>query len=1115
MSALATSDKSRPPLLDAFLALKPNAIYTMGKPKEITSAASAFVQGAVESFQWGASGQLLEARMSGEGRPAILFTCENGKLRTSAQPEHAHTSRLVLPAIMTIMRILLEAKFHRDDLPPAILEKFRRQLKAPRREAQRPRVILTGGLPGEPFDLDFDSGSRESSWRVTGPDPGMEWLDWQQREPDRVGEAFCRWLDQKPENVDVELRLRGASRLLPNPSTASLSGRIHLGLREGQVTVARTVVNERGRPIGEFIDLGYGLVLVPEQNLFILVQPRGAWREFAKFGSTQPGDRSLRFPFASFLQPYSTAVSDSCVLLDEAGSSVEAFACESRPLVRAVTDGHTVRVSLRAGSGNGGFPPAHQLLARSFETLFLDGPFALLVKMPGRRRRLSERLGQLAILEDPERIEEVLLETAGDPAFISRAMHGDDAVNGLRFLLAGLRELDENHLAANPAGSPAPWLCCTGSGRALGLALAAFVRAFPGEDPLRAKDLVLEIEALRFFENLSGLVAACRDLDVDLKVDEMETGTEKMEFSVRVLRGGGTDWFELHPEARAGALAIPRGQWEQVLRSGHFFDGNDRLVAFDPGSLAMLRRFSGLVEGKDGDSPIRLPRLGIFDWLALRQEGICCELPGEDGAVLESLANLESLPSHPLPSGLCVQMREYQRHGYDWLCFLYRHRFGACLADDMGLGKTLQAIALLAAIQDGTLPRQSARNPATHLVVLPSTLLFNWQSEIQKFAPALKIHEYTGQERTLDFSGADLVMTTYGLMQRDIEALSGVEFDIAVFDEAQAIKNASAGRTRAAARINARFRLCLTGTPLENHIGEFHSIMETAVPGLFGDRREFLRSQEPGLSAFHRVRPFLLRRTKEKILAELPAKVESDASFALSEPQRECYTRTVGEVRREVLAAYEDRPRQQAGIVALAALLRLRQICISPALLSDQFDSGSPKIDYLVEKLRELAEEGHAALVFSQFLKALDLTGAALEKAGLPFQRMDGSTPTARRKALVEDFQSGTSPGIFLISLKTGGTGLNLTRASYVYHLDPWWNPAVENQASDRVHRIGQKNSVFVQRLIMRHTVEEKMMALKQQKQALFAAALDQSQPASPEGAASLTAADFQFLLES
>jgi non-specific serine/threonine protein kinase len=301
---------------------------------------------------------------------------------------------------------------------------------------------------------------------------------------------------------------------------------------------------------------------------------------------------------------------------------------------------------------------------------------------------------------------------------------------------------------------------------------------------------------------------------------------------------------------------------------------------------------------------------------------------------------------------------------------------------------------------------------------------------------------------------------------------------------------------------------------MENHVGEFHSIMEIALPGIFGDRKAFLRDYESGRPVLDRVRPFLLRRTKAKILSELPPKIESDSYFSLSEPQRECYTRAVGEVRAEVMAAFRDRPSQQAGMVALAALLRLRQICISPSLMSPEFDAGSPKIEALVEQLAELAEEGHAALVFSQFLKALDLTGAALDAAGLPFLRLDGSTPAPRRKALVESFQSGDSPGIFLISLKTGGTGLNLTRASYVYHLDPWWNPAVENQASDRVHRIGQKSSVFVQRLLMRHTIEEKMMSLKQQKQALFTAIVENRDAASLEGSAALTADDFRFLIE-
>ena len=1108
--------KLNPPLLDVLLSLKPNVVYTMASPKEITAAAALFVKGAVASFQWGESGRVLQVRLSSEGKPTLLFTSEDGKLQASALPESANTKLHVLTSVMTILRVLLGAKFHREDLPSAVVEKFRRQLKAPTEEIARPKVLLTSKAFGEAFDLDYDSGLREASWRTSDPIPEMEWLHWQAREPERVAEGFCRWLANKPGKVDIEVRAGDNLLVASDAKAATMHGRTQLDVRDDQITIRRILLDGSGASLVTFIDLGYGLAFLPKEKVFAQIQPPGAWSEFTKLGAVRPCDSFLQAPADRFFAAFPEAVASTCDLLGGKGTPVKPIETGCSGLLDAVTDGHLVRVRLRVKTDAGHDVPAHHFLARLFGNLFLDGPFALLVKGFGRRRRIAERLAETVMLDSDEALERHFLETSDDPSFTSRHMHGEDASKCLRLLFGQLRNLDAPHLTSDPSQTQAgnPWLVCTGAGAALSHALAAFIKVFPGEDPLRAKNLVFDIDGLRFFESLPALLAACQKHCVGLLVDEKDTKIEKLAFSVRILRGGQIDWFELHPEARAGSLTIPRAQWDQVLRAGHYRDDDGTLVTLDAASLALLRRLNGLIGKDESGESVRRPRLQLFEWIALRKEGIPCELPPEDDAVLQSLLNLETIASHPLPPGLRAELRDYQHHGYDWLCFLYRHRFGACLADDMGLGKTLQAIAFLAALKDGTLARQEPTSSAPHLVVLPSTLLFNWQSEIEKFFPALKVHEYTGQSRSLDFGSADIVMTTYGLVHRDIEALAQVQFDVAIFDEAQAIKNATSARARAAADINARFRLCLTGTPMENHIGEFHSIMETAVPGLFGDRKAFLRDYESALPVLDRVRPFLLRRTKEMILSELPPKVESDAYFALSEPQRECYTRAVGEVRKEVLAAYQDRPSQQAGIVALAALMRLRQICIAPSMLSDQFDTGSPKIEFLTEQLAELADEGHAALVFSQFLKALDLTAAALESAGLPFLRMDGSTPSAERKKLVQSFQSGSSPGIFLISLKTGGTGLNLTRASYVYHLDPWWNPAVENQASDRVHRIGQKRSVFVHRLIMRHTVEEKMMTLKQKKQALFNSVLEKSGTITPDGAASLTASDFKFLID-
>lgn len=275
-----------------------------------------------------------------------------------------------------------------------------------------------------------------------------------------------------------------------------------------------------------------------------------------------------------------------------------------------------------------------------------------------------------------------------------------------------------------------------------------------------------------------------------------------------------------------------------------------------------------------------------------------------------------------------------------------------------------------------------------------------------------------------------------------------------------------------------------------------------------------LKDPDPVFNPLNRARPFVLRRTKEKILKELPPKVESDIHLELTDEQKKFYTRAVAEVREEVMAAFADKTAQQAGIVALAALTRLRQVCVSPSLIDPDYTECSPKLGYLCGKLEELRDEGHAALVFSQFTKALDRLETELKAADIPFQRLDGSTPQEKRKKLVETFQTGKGPGVFLISLRAGGAGLNLTRASYVFHLDPWWNPAVENQASDRAHRMGQKSTVFIQRLLMLHTVEEKIMQLKAKKRALFEQVINGSSVDGSTGGALMTRDDFRFLLE-
>ena len=375
---------------------------------------------------------------------------------------------------------------------------------------------------------------------------------------------------------------------------------------------------------------------------------------------------------------------------------------------------------------------------------------------------------------------------------------------------------------------------------------------------------------------------------------------------------------------------------------------------------------------------------------------------------------------------------------------------------------------------------------------------------------------YTGSGRsTAEFANHDIIITSYGIVQRDCALLAEQRFDVLIFDETQVVKNLHAATTNAVRMLKGSFALALTGTPVENHLGEYFAIMDLCLPGLLGSREEFSRtlSREGAVGTARligRTRPFVLRRTKQLIASELPPKIEMDIPLELTTKQRVFYQRTIEEVRGQIKEAYESHAPTQARIIALTAILRLRQICLAPALALPGAGDASPKIDFLAEQLTELRDEGHSALVFSQFTSYLDLIETGLKKQGFTCLRLDGSTPVPHRKKLVQAFQESTEPTVFLISLKAGGKGLNLTRATYVYHMDPWWNPAVENQASDRAHRIGQTEQVTITRLIMRHTIEEKMMALKAQKLQLYRAILEEG---TDGGGAGLTREDFEFLL--
>lgn len=621
-------------------------------------------------------------------------------------------------------------------------------------------------------------------------------------------------------------------------------------------------------------------------------------------------------------------------------------------------------------------------------------------------------------------------------------------------------------------------------------------------------------------EELHRLLAATQALGMRLTVDALPVRAEPLSISVDAKAAGtDIDWFALHPTIACGERTIQPEEWRRLIRGELLLKGEDGAVimpqaaAGDVAGLkalaAMLQVDTGVRSGQQGFAPVS--RLQMLDWIALRRHGLRVSLPPEAEAVFESLLQFQKLPVFKPPAGCRVKLRGYQREGCAWIDFLYRHRFGACLADDMGLGKTVQTIAFLVACFERELDLKKC-TPV--LIVLPPSLVFNWLDEWARFAPDVRVRDCLCKaDWPAALSEAAVVLTTYDRVRLDIKELESQRFPIVVFDEAHNLKNIAAARTRAAVRLKRGFTLCLTGTPVENNASEFYSVLTAAVPGIFGSHKDFQEAfrKEPE-RILERARPFLLRRTKSTILKELPKKEEHVLQLEMSPLQKEIYTRTVAEVREEIAEAFADRPEQQAGIVALAAILRLRQVCVSPALLGKAMPEPAPKFAYMADKLEELQAEGNAALVFSQFIGGLDgLEGEAIAR-GINYLRMDGRTPVAKRKGIVAEFQSPQGPPFFFISLKTGGVGLNLTRANYVFHLDPWWNPAVENQATDRAHRIGQKRSVFVQRLIMQHSIESRMMELKNRKAELFRQLIEA--PGAKTARAGLSREDFEYLLE-
>ncbi len=589
-------------------------------------------------------------------------------------------------------------------------------------------------------------------------------------------------------------------------------------------------------------------------------------------------------------------------------------------------------------------------------------------------------------------------------------------------------------------------------------------------------------------------------LDLVSKLQEPEFAAQQVEWpgrpqlvsqnvrTMRVQLQSKEDWFGIEGSAEIDGVTIALADLINVARSGR------RYVAIGQGKYAQLERtfrdrlahLSDLIQqGRRGMvlSPIAAPLAEqVFDGFELIA-------PLEWTKLIDRVKKARTT-TPKVPKTLKATLRDYQTDGFRWLWRLSQMGVGGVLADDMGLGKTVQAIAML-------LTRASG---GPQLILAPTSVGFNWQNELERFAPSLRVVDFRVGDRhaAIDTVGpGDVVIASYGLARFSLEALQKITWHMLVLDEAQAFKNYDTHTARAVRSLKAHWKIALTGTPLENHLGELYSLMHTVCPGLLGSWDHFSggfarpiereKNTERRDALARMLRPFILRRTKGQVLKELPDRTEVRLDATLSKQERTLYEAT----RLATLSALADRDdKKDPRFVIFAALTRLRQIASHARMVEPSAPKISAKQALLMGHLEEVLGEGHTALVFSQFTTQLKLIEEEMHARGMKTLYLDGSTPAKERRRLVESFQRGDAP-VFLVSLKAGGTGLNLTAADYVFLMDPWWNPAVEDQAADRVHRIGQQRPVTIVRLVALGTVEEKVLSLHAQKRQLVAGVLD------------------------
>ena len=553
-----------------------------------------------------------------------------------------------------------------------------------------------------------------------------------------------------------------------------------------------------------------------------------------------------------------------------------------------------------------------------------------------------------------------------------------------------------------------------------------------------------------------------------------------------------TDWFDAKVNIAFGNQQITVADVKKALAN------NQQFVQLSDGTLGILpedwlKKYALLFrvgEGKADSLKLSRYHLGVVDELYANRDQEELELQLEEK--YEQLRQFDQIKQIEPPASLHAVLRPYQVSGYQWLNYLKEVNWGGILADDMGLGKTVQALSYLEQFKN-----QEGKLRA--IVICPTTLIYNWENEIKKFTPSLRHRIHHGPQRIRkkeELEQYDVLITTYGTLRSDIKILSALQFDYAILDESQAIKNPSSKVTRAAQLLQAKNRLCMSGTPLQNNTFDIYAQMNFLNPGMLGSveffRQEFAipidKLGEPDRKEHLRklLYPFILRRTKEQVAKDLPEKQEMVVFCEMEQEQRDIYDAYRNDYRNQILGSIETQGIQKAQLAILQGLMKLRQICDSPAILNEKekYPNHSIKLDELARQLKEDISD-HKALVFSQFLGMLALIRTKLEELEIPYVYFDGSTTAPEREKAIQQFQQQDKIRVFLISLKAGGVGLNLTAADYVYIMDPWWNPAVEQQAIDRTHRIGQTKNIFAYRMICKDSIEDKILQLQERKRAL------------------------------